>query len=440
MIKAKISSPQMKAKLDPYARMRRHIEAPVLDHPDGSVTKEKLSKEVLDLLNNINGDSYTKEQVDELFSKLGDTIIIISGGLDIKSMDRPGIYTDGNSYLIVSGDFNAGAKYYFDKTGLYIQVMKDKGSSDWTPVQLSSDESLTTETKTVIGAINELVLKSTAYVNSSQYKIDQQAQAQKIDNKLEETVLHEAVVNTPVWQNQPTYEGNLAFDTSEFYYVTLKNTDGTALPSGQFKLMPMYDKYAEAYETVFTLAGLNTGNSGTLTENLPVEFTSDYKMRTAGVERVVATLNLPMDSNLGKLTIRTTGQFIKKIKSGYFASNFSTSVGVAHYNSGATTTSNSDSDKTIWHFFNNQGDDYKIGKFVDTLELQMNGEESFITHRHSLLRYISYGTTTYKNMQTDSVGFGFILSENTKIPNASSFAVINGYIRNGSVFTVTEVK
>lgn len=258
--------------------------------------------------------------------------------------------------------------------------------------------------------------------------------------KMEETVLHEEVVNTPVWQNQPTYEGSLAFDTSDFYYVTLKNTDGTALPSGQFKLMPMYDKYAEAYEIVFTLDGLKTGNSGTLTENLPVEFTSDYKMRTAGVERVVATLNLPMDSNLGKLTIRTTGQFIKKAKSGYFSSLFTTNKTVAHYNSGSTTTSNSEGDRNIWHFVNNQGDDYKIGKFVDTLELQMNGEKSFITHRHSLLRYISYGTTTYKNIPTDSVGFGFILSENTKIIEISSYAVTNGYIRNGSVFTVTEVK
>lgn len=263
---------------------------------------------------------------------------------------------------------------------------------------------------------------------------------QELSKKLEETVLHEEVVNTPEWQNQPTYEGNLAIDTSDFYYVTLKNTDGTALPSGQFKLMPMYDKYAEAYETVFTLDGLKTGNSGTLTENLPVEFTMDYKMRTAGVERVAVTMDLPTDSSLGKLTIETTGQFIKKSKVGYFASNFTANKTVAHYNSGNTTTSNSEGDRNIWHFVNNQGDDYKIGKFVDTLELQMNGEKSFITHRHSLLRYISYGTTTYKNIPTDSVGFGFILSENTKIIEISSYAVTSGYIRNGSVFTVTEVK
>ena len=264
--------------------------------------------------------------------------------------------------------------------------------------------------------------------------------SQELSKKLEETVLHEEVVNTPVWQNQPTYEGNLAIDTSDFYYVTLKNTDGTALPSGQFKLMPMYDKYAEAYETVFTLDGLKTGNSGTLTENLPVEFTMDYKMRTAGVERVAVTMDLPTDSSLGKLTIETTGQFVKKSKVGYFASNFTANKTVAHYNSGNTTTSNSEGDRNIWHFVNNQGDDYKIGKFVDTLELQMNGEKSFITHRHSLLRSISYGTTTYKNIPTDSVGFGFILSENTKIIEISSYAVTSGYIRNGSVFTVTEVK
>ena len=125
-----------------------------------------------------------------------------------------------------------------------------------------------------------------------------------ISHKTEETVLHEEVVNTPVWTNQPTYDGTLEFDTSDYYYVTLKNTDGTALPSGQFKLMPMYDKYAEAYETVFTLTGLNPGNASVLSENVPVEFTADYKLRNAGVGMVTGTLNKNL--NTGVKTVKTT--------------------------------------------------------------------------------------------------------------------------------------
>ena len=55
MIKAKISNQNMKAKLDPYARIRRHIEAAELDPADGSVTEKKLSQEVLDLLKSGGG-------------------------------------------------------------------------------------------------------------------------------------------------------------------------------------------------------------------------------------------------------------------------------------------------------------------------------------------------------------------------------------------------
>ncbi len=261
-----------------------------------------------------------------------------------------------------------------------------------------------------------------------------------ISQKTEETVLYEETVNTPIWTNQPTYAGVLDLDTSDYYYVTLKDTDGTALPAGQFKLMPLYGKYAEAYETVFTLADLKTGNSGTLAENLPVEFTTDYKMRTAGVSTVSIPLNLPMESHLGKLTIFTTGQFIKTLKDGYFTSLFRTGTAVAHYNSGSATTSNSGSDTTIWHFLNNQGDDYKIGKFMDVFTIQMNGDKSFISDRNSFLRYQGYESTACKHIANHSAGFGFILSENTEISHALVYAVKSGYIRNGTVIRVTEVK
>lgn len=50
MIKGKIASGSMKGRIDPYGRMNRHIEAPELDHPNGSVTQEKLSADLLELI------------------------------------------------------------------------------------------------------------------------------------------------------------------------------------------------------------------------------------------------------------------------------------------------------------------------------------------------------------------------------------------------------
>ena len=391
---------------------------------NGAVTYEKLADDVTEKLQGIatevqlqslraeltektdakadQSDTFTKSEVHTMHTALQVRISMAEQAIETKA---------------TTGDLEFGLERKADKSTTYTKEEVDN------EIRKVSDD--------IVEYAEEIDTRLSEQLQESQ---------QSIAKKTEETVLYEDVVNTPEWTNQPSYEGTLDFDTSDYYYVTLKDTDGTALPSGQFKLMPLYDKYAEAYETVFTLADLKTGNDGVITENLPVEFTTDYKMRTAGVGRVAVTLNLPMDSNLGKLTIRTTGQFIKELKGGYFASNFLASSGVAHYHSAGVSTGNSDNDKAIWHFVNNQGDDYKIGKFVDVFTLQMNGEKSFVSNRNSLLRYQGYGTNTYKNITDNSVGFGFILSENTKISSVSSYAVKNGYIRNGSVICVTEVK
>ena len=97
-------------------------------------------------------------------------------------------------------------------------------------------------------------------------------------------------IDTPVWETQPTIEGTLneAFKTweSKAYYMTLKNTDGTALESGQFKLSTSLNGYASAIDQIFTL------NSSSIAENKPVDFKSissdrtSFEMRNAGVNGI----------------------------------------------------------------------------------------------------------------------------------------------------------
>lgn len=106
-------------------------------------------------------------------------------------------------------------------------------------------------------------------------------------------------VDTPVWNIQPTITGTLneAFEIWSIrpYFVTLKNTDGTDLENGQFKLCTTLNGYASAIEQIFTL----TDSSITLTENFPVDFKSissdrtSFEMRNAGVSSIgINTKNL----------------------------------------------------------------------------------------------------------------------------------------------------
>lgn len=117
-------------------------------------------------------------------------------------------------------------------------------------------------------------------------------------------------IDTPIFDVQPTVSGalNEAFSTAEtqIYYVTLKNTDGTALENGKFKLSISYDGYASAIEQVFT------ANGKTYKENQIVEFKTisadrkSFEMRDAGVysikiytknkksQRYVFTMNAPV--------------------------------------------------------------------------------------------------------------------------------------------------
>lgn len=114
-------------------------------------------------------------------------------------------------------------------------------------------------------------------------------------NPLRQTI----TVDTPVWEVQPTIDGalNEAFETWNVrpYFVTLKNTDGTALENGNFKLCEDLNGYMSAIDQVFTL----NSTSVALSENLAVDFKSissdrtAFEMRDAGVSSITINTKNP---------------------------------------------------------------------------------------------------------------------------------------------------
>lgn len=125
------------------------------------------------------------------------------------------------------------------------------------------------------------------------------AQSGKAISEAVSPIRQTITVDTPVWTVQPTIEGplNEAFEIWSIrpYFVTLKNTDGTDLESGRFKLCKTLDGYASAIEQIFTL----NDTSVALSENLPVDFKSissdrtSFEMRNAGVFSIkINTKNL----------------------------------------------------------------------------------------------------------------------------------------------------
>jgi len=271
-----------------------------------------------------------------------------------------------------------------------------------------------------------------------------------VSKKLEETVLYEDVVNTPEWTNQPTYEGALdaAFNTTDFYYVTLKDASGNALPDGQFMLREFYAEGAMVYSTVFTLANLNTG-SETLVENYPVEFTqigATVKMRDAGVWEVAYNPSeWKLNGNHGSLRFVCDGQFIQRISSAYFISNFQTDKNVSHYHSVNTTSYQTDSDSKNMGIYVklNDGKTYKTNKFYNEMTITRISDTRNKTQRTVTLRYINFVDGTPNVISGNEFGHGEMQQGDTflKKMNVQVAAVANrGFIRNGSVIRVTEVK
>lgn len=138
-----------------------------------------------------------------------------------------------------------------------------------------TDNTFETTAKTVVGAINEL-------------------DTEKSNKPIETTI----TLDTPVWTNQPTISGFLDASfllwNADYYYITLKDTSGVALTAGQFKLTTTFGGFATAINQIFTLTGLDTGNSGRLVENMNVDFKeigATWKLRTAGVPEISLVSN-----------------------------------------------------------------------------------------------------------------------------------------------------
>lgn len=96
------------------------------------------------------------------------------------------------------------------------------------------------------------------------------------------------IVNCPAFTNQPIVDGDLNTEfkpwNETYYFVHI--LDSTV---GTFQLMALKDDTSTVIDQTFTLADLNTGNSGTLKENSPVDFISvgtGWQMRSAGVEKI----------------------------------------------------------------------------------------------------------------------------------------------------------
>lgn len=264
-----------------------------------------------------------------------------------------------------------------------------------------------------------------------------------------ETILYEDVVNTPEWENQPGAEGSLdsAFNTDSFYYVTLKDADGNALPSGEFMLKDTYTDGATVYPTVFILANLNTGTA-TLVENYPVEFISvgsNYKLRDAGITSYVQNTDdlsygLDISNGTGSIRIVVNGEVIPRNTNLYVYSQFKTDKNVASYHStNGTTAFQSSSTKDIVGYTNLTELNNVGNIFYDSTVLTRGESGYFSLERNVVIRY----NENYKNAKAYQVfGFGKTLSKDT---NIASIAVRlnntnNGMIRNGTKIIVSEVK
>lgn len=271
-----------------------------------------------------------------------------------------------------------------------------------------------------------------------------------VAKKTEETILYEDVVNAPEWTKQPTYEGTLdaAFNTNDLYYVTLKDASGNALPSGQFMLKDFYTDGATVYSTVFSLANLDTGAKDKLDENYPIEFTSVGiipKMRDAGVRSVVfEPTDWKLSGNRGKLRLVCVGQYIQRASNAYFVAGCIASENVATYHSISSTAYQSDSTKFIYPYSTvSNNASYKVNKYYDDFVIERLSDTRFITQRKVTIRYISYGSTSYSVKSDNVLGYGEILNPNTKITSlrtSDASSPNRGWIRNGSVIRITEVK
>lgn len=257
-----------------------------------------------------------------------------------------------------------------------------------------------------------------------------------------ETILYEDVVNTPRWERQPGLSSmDSAFNTDGFYYVTLKDADGNALPSGQFMLKDSYADDTTVYSTVFLLENLNTGTA-TLVENYPVEFISigiDYALRDAGITSYVQNTDaLDISNGSGSIRMIVQGEVIPRNTNLYVYSVFRTDKNVASFHStNGTTAFQNNSTKEIVAY-SAMSELSNVGNMLyDSTVLKKNGSGYFSAERNVVIRYSDKNVKSYQVF-----GFGKTLSEDTNIVSITFRLnnANNGMLRNGTKIIVSEVK
>ena len=312
--------------------------------------------------------------------------------------------------------------------------------------QYRDDNNLETEAKEIVPAINELYRKQP-----------------------KETVLYEGVVEAEIWTNQPMVlvdgfpsdfwynlteleEGLSEFNTSDFYYVTLKDASGNALPSGQFMLKHFYSDTVPI-DVLFDLNGLKTGlNTGikTLKENAVVEFVEDgsfWKMREAGFENNWFDLYRTLDKNFGKIKIESVGSIIPTslnavpLLLGYLSKN------ISNFHGGHHSSYQLDSSPYFGMYLalTIGNSVYKTARVCDCFTIESMDDQTMLTERKASVVHKQYDTTNHTDTNTCKVssqhamGAGIILSENTVLKQLNC-AALNGYVKNGTRIRITEVK
>lgn len=263
---------------------------------------------------------------------------------------------------------------------------------------------------------------------------------EELSHKMEATVLYEGVVNTPVWENQPSVSGDVSvFQPGSYYYVTLNDADKNPLPQGTFMLKDSFEDTATVYSPRFTLNNLNTGMD-TLAENVPVEFTGELQLRDAGVTAVsYAVPNWNFEENAGCLQITVHGEFIQRNAAGYFLCQYETDKNVeAYHSTNGTTAFQQSAGKQIVPYSPLGGTVYGKNRIYDNCTISRNGKGYFSLRRDSVIKYSSNKVKT-----TQVFGYGNGLDSQTCVTGVifySNDSAKGGVIRNGSFIRISEVK
>ena len=258
---------------------------------------------------------------------------------------------------------------------------------------------------------------------------------------MKEVILYEDVVNTQEWTNQPTYEGELdsAFNTDDFYYVTLKDASGNALPDRKFMLKDSYADGAAVYSTVFSFS---VPAGGALVENFPIEFTEigeTVKMRDAGVALITATIPAwSLQEDIGTLRTTVQGEFVPKTSNGYCYCMYKTDKNVASYHSanGTTVHQTDNSNQIVAHAAIAETGN-KDNMIFDDCTIRRDGNGNFSQVRNFVVRYTNKNVKLY-----NVVGYGTAGTDEVKSVVAMSYLANNsiGLLRNGTHIRITEVK